>query len=156
MAARIRAETPPSPPAGSRRHVVFWVGEVEYAIEARGVRRILPIPPDPGPEVVVMGQHHPLVDLRVLFRLPPAPGARVVLLVEGAGGRAGLVVDRLAAPAPIDEATLVPLPALFRGIEQRWIGGLARIERRVIVVLVVDAVLGSHAVLPRRAKAAAG
>lgn len=143
----------PAEPVASRqaigpRYVLFAVGGVEYAVDASLVRRAVPAPSVPSPEMVVLGQVYPLVDLRTLFRLPPpATAGRQALLVHGESGRAGLLVDRLVELTGLDDAVVVPLPAVFRGVERRWFGGLARLGTRVVVVLRVDGILGTHAVL---------
>lgn len=145
----------PTPvPAGSRpeagqRHVVFALAGVPYALDASQVRRSLPAPATAAAEVVFLGQAYPLVDLRALFRLPAsaAPG-RLVLLVQGMSGQAGLVVDELIELAVIDETAVVPLPAPFQGVERRWFAGLVRLGGRVVVVLRLEAILAAHAILP--------
>ncbi len=136
-------------PVAGRRHVVVALAGVQYALDASHVRRSLPAPPTPAPEVAFLGQPYPLVDLRALFRLPEsaAPG-RLVLLVQGASGRAGLVVDELVELALVDETAVAPLPAPFRGVERRWFAGLVRLGHRVVVVLRLESILGAHAILP--------
>jgi chemotaxis protein histidine kinase CheA len=149
---RERREGPsPAAPTGGRRHAIVAVDGVEYAVDASRVRRSLPAPTTPSPDLVFLGQTYPLVDLRALFRrASPADADRVVLLVHGETDRAGLVVDALVELTALDDAAVVPLPAVFRGVERRWFGGLARIGGRVVVVLRVDAVVGAHAVLSPR------
>ncbi len=136
-------------PVAGRRHVVFTLAGVEYGIDARQVRRSMPAPWSLGPEVLFLGQAYPIVDLRALFGHPPAetPG-RLVLLVEGGSGRAGLAVDALVDLLLIEDAALAPLPETFGGVERQWLEGLARLGSRIVVVLRLDAILGSAAVLP--------
>jgi chemotaxis signal transduction protein len=89
------------------------------------------------------------VDLRTLFRLPPSadPG-RLVLLVQTAGGRAGLIVDDLVQLVGLAESEIGPLPRPFRGVERSWFTGLARLGSRVVVVLSPEAVVAAGTVLP--------
>jgi len=136
--------------APARRYVVFRMGGVECGIEARHVRRAIPAPLGLGREVVVLGQAHPVIDLRP--RAAPAgpqPG-RVVLLVEGGSGRAGLLVDALTDLLLIEDAAVAPSAGLFGGIEQQWFEGVARLGSRVVMLLRLDAILAAHAVLPSR------
>lgn len=151
MSLRSHTATPPAGPrpAAGRRHVVFTLADVEYGIDARQVRRSVPVPSIPGPEVVFLGQAYPVVDLRGLFGHPPtATPGRLILLVEGESGRAGLVVDALVDLLLIEDPALAPLPELFGGVERQWLEGLARLGSRVVVVLRLDAILGAQAVLP--------
>ncbi len=147
LRSRRRLEPAARPPA--RRHVIFALAGVAYAVDAGQVRRSLPVPPDGAPEVRFLGQPYPLVDLRAVFRLPPsAEAGRLVLLVHTPHGRAGLVVDDLVQLGAIDEATVSPLPAAFQGAERRWFAGLGRLGARVVVLLRLDAILDASAVPP--------
>jgi chemotaxis signal transduction protein len=146
---RRRVEPAASLPGRGRRHVVFALAGVAYAVDATLVRRSLPVPETPVSEVAVLGQTFPLLDLRTLFRLPPSaePG-RLVLLVQTAGGRAGLIVDDLVQIAVLDASDVVPLPGAFRGVERSWFAGLTRLGSRVVVVVSPDALVAAGAVLP--------
>jgi chemotaxis protein histidine kinase CheA len=146
---RRRPEPAAAPPGRSRRHVIFALAGVAYAVDAALVRRSLPVPEPLAPEVAFLGQSFPLVDLRTLFRLPPSadPG-RLVLLVQTAGGRAGLIVDDLVQLVGLAESEIGPLPRPFRGVERSWFTGLARLGSRVVVVLSPEAVVAAGTVLP--------
>ena len=136
-------------PGRGRRHVIFALAGVAYAVDAALVRRSLPVPEPPVSEVAVLGQTFPLLDLRTFFRLPPSaePG-RLVLLVQTAGGRAGLIVDDLVRITMLEASAVVPLPGPFRGVERSWFAGLTRLGGRVVVVVSPDALVAAGAVLP--------
>ncbi len=126
----------------ARRYTVFAVGEVHYALPAHQVRHSLPAGEVGGPAVVFLRQVYALVDLRALFRLPASTLAdRLVLLVEVDGRRAGLVVDQHTDLVDLDEGAIVPLPAVFGGVERRWFAGLAALGQRVLVIVRADGVL---------------
>jgi CheW-like domain len=151
MRARARHRVTPStvPPGRGRRHVIFALAGVAYAMDAILVRRSLPVPECFASEVSFLGQPYPLVDLRAFFRLPPSrdPG-RLVLLVQTAGGRAGLIVDELIQIVALDESAIGPLPAPFRGAERTWFSGLLRLGSRVVVVVAADGIVAAGAMLP--------
>jgi hypothetical protein len=151
MRSRVPRRNPPAPVSTSRggRHVIFALAGVAYAVDAAVVRRSLPVPDPLTPEVSFLGQPYPLVDLRTFFRLPPSadPG-RLVLLVQTAGGRAGLIVDDLVQIVALEPSAIGPLPAPFRGAERRWFPGLTRQGARVVVLLSPDAIVAAGAVLP--------
>jgi chemotaxis protein histidine kinase CheA len=151
MRARARRRVKPStvPPGRGRRHMIFALAGVVYAVDAILVRRSLPVPESLASEVSFLGQPYPLVDLRTFFRLPPSadPG-RLVLLVQTAGGRAGLIVDDLVQIMALEESAIGPLPAPFRGAERQWFSGLVRLGNRVVVVVSPDAIVAAGAVLP--------
>jgi chemotaxis signal transduction protein len=129
--------------------VIFALAGVAYAVDAAVVRRSLPVPEPLAPEVAFLGQPYALVDLRTFFRLPPSadPG-RLILLVQTAGGRAGLIVDDLVQIVALEPSAIGPLPAPFRGAERRWFPGLTLLGSRVVVVVSPDAIVAAGAVLP--------
>jgi hypothetical protein len=152
MRSRVPRRITPAPvlAARGRRHVIFALAGVAYAVDAAVVRRSLPVPEPLAPEVAFLGQPYPLVDLRTFFRLPPSgdPG-RLVLLVQTPGGRrAGLIVDDLVQIVALEPSAIGPLPAPFRGAERRWFPGLTRLGSRVVVVVSPDAIAAIGAVLP--------
>jgi chemotaxis signal transduction protein len=131
---RLRRADPRAAAARLRPHVVFTVGAVAFALDARHARHVLRAGAGTaGPRVEFLGAPYPLVDLRRLFGHPGAADAGFVLLVES-GGRAGLHVDDLRGVAAIDAEHLTPLPAVYRGAERRWIAGLATTGDDLIVV----------------------
>ena len=151
MRSRAPRRNPAVPVSTSRgrRHEIFALTGVAYAVDAAVVRRSLPVPEPLTPDVAFLGQPFPLVDLRTFFRLPPSadPG-RLVLLVQTAGGRAGLIVDDLVQIVALEPSAIEPLPAPFRGAERRWFPGLTRQGARVVVLVSPDAIVAAGAILP--------
>jgi purine-binding chemotaxis protein CheW len=136
---------PDGRPGPARRHVVFALGGIEHAVPAQQVRHSLPADGEVGRELDFLGQTYPVVDLRSLFRLPGPPAStRLILLVEGDGVRAALVVDRLVDLVLLEAAAIVPLPPVFAGVERRWFTGLARLGPRILLVLRVEGILGAQ------------
>jgi hypothetical protein len=149
---------PAAEPAAARFALVAVDG-VEYAVDATWVRRSLPAP-DLLPAAIAHGAAtFPVIDLRQLFGLPAAPGARLpatagtgperlILLVEQplveddsgqAVNRAALVVDDLLGIEPLAPGTAAPLPAVYRGPERRWFRGLVpRTGGQVTVLLRLE------------------
>jgi hypothetical protein len=142
------------------RFALVAVDGVEYAVDATWVRRSLPAP-NPLPAAIAHGAAaFRVIDLRQLFGLPAAPGARLpdaaagpgperlILLVEQprggddavqAANRAALVVDDLLGIEPLAPGTAAPLPAVYRGPERSWFRGLVpRTGGRVTVLLRLE------------------
>jgi two-component system chemotaxis sensor kinase CheA len=67
-----------------------------------------------GESVLVDGQALPLLPLQACFSAGPVPRPRAVVLLEGAGGRAALGVDRVLG---VREAVVLPLPEMAPGAE---------------------------------------
>jgi hypothetical protein len=133
-------------PAAARFALVAVDG-VEYAVDATWVRRSLPAPHPLPATIAHAAAAFQVIDLRQLFGLPAAAGARLpaaaaaaecgperlILLVEqppveheagNAVNRAALVVDDLLGIEPLAAGTPAPLPAVYRGPERRWFRGL--------------------------------
>jgi hypothetical protein len=144
------------------RFALVAVDGVEYAVDARWVRRSLPAPQPLPAAIAHGGASFRVIDLRQLFGLPPAAGShlgagapgtgtgpeRLILLVEqpalevdagGAAdpvGRAALVVDDLLGVEPLAPGAAAPLPAVYRGPERLWFRGLVpRAGGKVTVLL---------------------
>jgi chemotaxis signal transduction protein len=97
----------------------------------------------PDEEVFFLGRSYPILNLRALFGLPLLEGSgRLILVVEGEGRSAGLLIDAIAGLVRLDEAAIVLLPKVFAGVERRWFSGLARIDSRVVAVINIDGILG--------------
>lgn len=143
----VPARSGPRPGLGPGRSVVlFRLGDGGYAVDSRAVRRVQPAPAETGPAMPVDGQRWPVVPLRPLFGLSPAPGGHLVL-VEGADGRrAALVTDGVQALARLEEAEVVPLPAVYTGPERGWFAALGRLEDRVVIILDVPGILAAAGV----------
>jgi len=59
----------------------------------------------------------------------------VLLMDDGMGRNAALMVDAMGKPARLDERTLTALPAVFRGQERVRFEALAVVDGRVVVVI---------------------
>lgn len=130
-----------------RRHVVtFALGEELFAVDVHEVERVLryrrPAPLPRLPDWVAGlvehdGRSLAVVDLRRRFQLPPAPAGvepRIVV-IGGADGRVGAVVDRVVDVTAVSAEQLDPAPALFRGLSGDYLQGVLRRDGRLIVVL---------------------
>lgn len=136
------------------RHVVFALAGTHYAVEARHVRHVLPVRGEPGPRVEFLGRAYPVVDLRARFRLAPGgPAERSILVVEGERASAGLLVDLVVALMPVEAEAVLPLPAVFAGVEREWFAGLVPVGSRLVPVVRVDGLPlpGDRALAPARA-----
>src|SRR5262249_26507166 len=99
-------------PKITRNVALFTVACVDYAIDAARVRHLLPPGREVGRSIVFEGSTFPVIDLRSVFRLPAGPRTgRVLLMDDGMGRNAALMVDAMGMPARLDERTLTALPA---------------------------------------------
>jgi len=100
------------------------------------VRHLFPAGREAGRSIAFDGATFPVIELRSIFRLPAGPRTgRVLLMDDGAGRTAALVVDAVGAPARLDQRALTALPPVFRGQERVHFEGLALLDDRVVVVI---------------------
>ena len=86
---------------------------------------------------VVQGKVYSVVDLTMRLNLPNerlADGTRMVLLQNG-NCRGSVRVEKVHGILEIQRAQVLPLPALFRGPEQRWYLGMIPFDRSVALIL---------------------
>lgn len=139
------AGLPRSVEALPRRHVLFSVGRITYALETRHVRRAARVVGSLGAEVEAPEGAYSLLDLRHLFRCPEASTEdRALLLVQSADLRAALLVDALLNLVTIETAAIVPLPPIFQGMERRWFVGAIPLQGRIVVVVHLDGILNDR------------
>jgi chemotaxis signal transduction protein len=123
-------------PGRTRTVALFTVACVDYAIDAARVRHLVPPGREVGGSIVFEGSSFPLIDLRSIFRLPSVPRTgRVLLIDDGAARNAALMVDAVGTPVRLDERTIMPLPAVFRGQERARFEALAVVDDRIVVVV---------------------
>ena len=123
-------------PGSTRSMALFTVACVDYAIDAARVRHLFPAGREAGRSIAFDGATFPVINLRSIFRLPAGPRTgRVLLMDDGAGRTAALVVDAVGRPARLDQRALTALPPLFRGQERVHFEGLALLDDRVVVVI---------------------
>jgi chemotaxis signal transduction protein len=126
-----------------RSVVLFRLGEGRYAVESRAVRHVRPAAGESDRSLAFDGRPWPLLPLRGIFGLPPAPGGHLVLVEDADGRRAALVTDGVLALARLDETEIVPLPPVYAGPERQWFAAVGRLEDQVVIILDVAGVLAA-------------
>jgi len=123
-------------PGTTRNVALFTVACVDYAIDAARVRHLVPPGREVGRSIVFEGSTFPVIDLRSVFRLSAGPRTgRVLLMDDGTGRNAALMVDAVGMAVRLDERTLTALPAVFRGQERVRFEALAVVDDRIVVVI---------------------
>lgn len=137
------------------RFLVFRVAAEQFLIDIMAVRQILPfegvtsVPRGPAfldGLVLFRGRPIPVVDLRV--RLLPEvtagdPSRQVVLVVTTDTGEVGLKVDEVRRIVEIDVDSILPPPALVRGMAGRLFFGIVQADETLHLLIDLDNVLSS-------------
>ncbi|MCP3739115.1 chemotaxis protein CheW [Rossellomorea sp. BNER] len=135
--------------------IVFQLLDKEYAIpvsQVHSIEKIQQITRVPRVERYVKGVINlrgvvtPIIDLRSRFDLLPqeqTDNTRVII-VNIEGMEVGLVVDSANDVLDIPLEIIEPQPEVVGGIEAEYISGVAKIEKRLLILLHLDKVLISN------------
>lgn len=135
--------------------LTFMIGGQEYGIqilEAREVVGMMPIEPVPQTPsfmkgvINLRGSIIPVIDLRIKFGMPhkdPTPESCIVK-VDIQGHSTGCVVDFLVGVVTIEPKDFEESPELGANIHTDFILGMAKLDKRVIIILDMEAVLSNE------------
>lgn len=128
--------------------VVFSLGDEEFAVEISMVREIVrmqPIRRIPGSPAFIEGIVNlrggivPIVDLRKRFNVADTEmdkDQRKIVIVNLEERQIGILVDGVTEILRVDEEAIDPAPELVAdAIEKKYIVGVAKVDRRLIVIL---------------------
>lgn len=136
----------------TRQFISFTVGEEEYGLDLARVREVirpreitrLPRAPSFVRGIInLRGDVIPIFDLRDKFSLPPRDedeNTRVIV-VEVEQRYVGMVVDTASQVVRIPVADIDPPPAMLGGFRQEHLGGIGKLEKRLVILLNVDRIL---------------
>ncbi|HEY1729814.1 MAG TPA: chemotaxis protein CheW [Candidatus Baltobacteraceae bacterium] len=142
--------------ADTRQIVVFALQSNEFGIDIGQVReidRLVPITRVPRVPAHVegiinlRGQLVPIVDLRTRLGMPhAAPTKMARIIVAEIGPRSiGMIVDEVREVVRIPTDQIEQSEGVLEGLANEFIGALARIDERLIILLDVEKVLGPEA-----------
>lgn len=135
-----------------RQLVIFQLGREVYGLDINWVREIItlqdvtrvPGAPDFVEGVINLRGHViPVVDLRKRFGLeaPADPRRTRIVVVDVAPHTLGLVVDAVTEVLRIRESVVEPAGNVLAGIDVAFIQGVAKLERRLIILLDLQRLL---------------
>jgi purine-binding chemotaxis protein CheW len=145
--------------ADSLQAVVFRLGNEEFGIDITQVReidklvhvtRVPRVPSFVEGIINLRGQLVPVLDLRTRLGLPhglPPKSARIVV-AEIEGRTFGMIVDEVRAVVRIPGDQIVESHVVLEGLATEYVGAVAKIEERVIILLDVAKVLSGTTEMP--------
>jgi purine-binding chemotaxis protein CheW len=85
----------------------------------------------------------PIVDLRLRFGMPEEPATdETRIMVMNVGGKTtGIIVDAVSEVLRISTEQLAPPPPTVSGLGRDYLTGLAKLEKRLLILLDVDRLL---------------
>jgi purine-binding chemotaxis protein CheW len=134
-------------------HVIFSLADTEYALSAAEVLHMESYDgatPVPGTAsfvaglVQVRGKVVPVIDLRARFGMPPVARSEEqrVMVVQCGARTAGLLVDRAREVLAISPEQLTTPPELIAHQSHGFIGAVAHVHGRILMLLDVARVIG--------------
>lgn len=141
------------------QYLTFALEREVYGFDIRKVREIngmldvTPIPRMPKfmkGVVNLRGKVFPVIDLRSKFEMPEVEYDRetCIIMVEtsrGEGAEAvatmGVIVDRVREVINVSAESIEPPPAFGANVDTEFILGLAKIDKKVVILVDVDRIL---------------
>ncbi|MBB6282182.1 chemotaxis protein CheW [Geobacillus subterraneus] len=132
--------------------IAFRLKEEEYALpvqHVRSIEKMQPITRVPGTARYVKGVINlrgvvtPIIDLRERFGFAPEPyGEQTRMIIVTLGDvEVGLIVDAANDVLDIPGASIEPPPEAIGAVEAAYIYGVAKMERRLLILLDLAKVL---------------
>lgn len=135
--------------------IIFRLVDEEYGVEVQQVRSIeklehitrVPRTPEFVKGVInLRGVVTPIIDLRSRFQLTETEctEATRVIIVAVDELEVGLIVDSANDVVDIPVNAIEPPPAVVGGVEATYLRGVAKLEKRLLILLNLDKVLSTE------------
>lgn len=138
--------------AGTIQVVSFRLANEEYGIEITKVQEIIlvgEVTRVPQTSAYIKGLINlrstviPIVDLRLRFGMPEEPtnDETRIMVMNVAGKTIGIVVDAVSEVLRIAKDQVAPPPPTVSGLGRDYLTGLAKLDKRLLILLDVDRLL---------------
>jgi purine-binding chemotaxis protein CheW len=142
------------------KYLTFVLGKEHYALPIRkvqeiiGLQEITPVPRLPSfvrGVINLRGKVIPITDLRLKFGMAKGEDTRrtciVVVQIERTGIPAvtmGVVVDHVSEVQDIPPEQVEPPPSIGSSVDATFINGVAKVAKKVVVLLDIDRLLSQQ------------
>lgn len=132
--------------------IVFQLADKEYAIpvsHVQGIEKLMHITRVPKTAKYVKGVINlrgvvtPIVDLRERFELPASEQEETtrIIIISLEDMEVGFVVDSANDVLDIPADSIEPQPEVVGSLEEEYISGVAKIDKRLLILLHLEKVL---------------
>jgi purine-binding chemotaxis protein CheW len=132
--------------------VTFRLGQETFGVPIGAVQEVVRVPEvTPVPEapwflegvINLRGRIIPVMDLGRRFRLPPRDRTRAtrIVIIDGAGRPAGLIVDAVLEVVRLSQSAVEPPPPMVSGIGVDYITGVGKHRDQLLILLDLAKVL---------------
>ena len=140
---------------GTLQLVSFRLASEEYGIEITKVQEIIlmgEITRVPQTPEYIKGLINlrstviPIVDLRLRFALPQEQMSDEtrIMVVNVAGKTIGIIVDAVSEVLRISQEQIAPPPPTVAGLGREYLTGLVKLDKRLLILLDIDKILGEE------------
>jgi len=140
---------------GSMQLVSFRLGQEEYGIEITRVQEIIlmgditRVPQTPSYIKGLINLRStviPIVDLRLRFGLAhdTSTDETRIMVVNVAGKTIGIIVDAVSEVLRISQEQIAPPPPTVAGLGREYLTGLVKLDKRLLILLDIDKILGQE------------
>lgn len=137
---------------GTIQVVSFRLANEEYGIEITKVQEIIlvgEITRVPQTSSYIKGLINlrstviPIVDLRLRFAMPAEPPSDEtrIMVMNVAGKTIGIIVDAVSEVLRIAKDQIAPPPPTVAGLGREYLTGLAKLDKRLLILLDADRIL---------------
>ena len=116
---------------------------IRHILEIVGSSHPQPVPLAPGfvgGLVHYRGDVLTTVSLRQLLAMPPREGSQDILVIEGAGGPFGLLVDSVGEVLTVSPTDYEPNPSILDEQRRTYLAGAYKLKDRLLVMLDTERV----------------
>lgn len=139
---------------GTIQVVSFRLANEEYGIEITKVQEIILVGeitrvPQTSPYIKglinLRSSVIPIVDLRLRFGMveEPTNDETRIMVMNVAGKTIGIIVDAVSEVLRISKDQIAPPPPTISGLGRDYLTGLAKLEKRMLILLDVDRLLSA-------------
>lgn len=132
--------------------LTFVLGGREYGLQIMDAREVVKMmEPEPVPQtpafmkgiINLRGQIVPVIDLRIRFDIPVGePNEENCIMVVDLDGRmTGCIIDSLIGVTTIEPSQFEDNPDMGANINTDYLTGLAKLDKRVIIILDMERIL---------------
>lgn len=151
---------------GSRRFLEFSLLTESFALPLESVREVLalgevtPIPSVPNHVKGVMnlrGQVITVVDMRTKFRMKTEAyqAETAIIILDNANHAVGIIVDTVNSVISLEDEAISRSPEIESSVASDYIAGIARVEKKLILLLDMEKALGKNLGIPANPKISA-
>jgi purine-binding chemotaxis protein CheW len=122
------------------------ISTVEGIVKIQEITKIPEMPEFMEGVTNLRGEVLPVINLERRFGIPPHKTnneSRIVVVNVGKM-KVGMIVESVSEVLTIDDTQVEPAPALVTSLNSRFITGIARVEKRLVILLDLGLVLSAE------------